>query len=119
MGRFLRRVDLTPDHVVSSPALRAMRTAQIALAALEAEIGIEIDDDLYEGSAERIVSDAPEGCRSLLVVGHEPELVSIIAARTGATIVLPTAGLAVIALETWQGAGSLLALLNPRLLEAT
>ena len=81
-------------------------------------VGTEIEEALYEGSAEAIVSEAAEQLGCLLLVGHEPELLSLIVTRTGARVLLPTAGLAVIALDSWQGGGRLLALATPRLLEA-
>lgn len=133
VGRFLRKIDLVPDLVLSSPAVRARTTAEIAAEAGEwAKSGgggrIELVPRFYESSPPEVVAELarlPKLPPVLLLVGHEPTW-SMLASDLigGGTLRFPTAGLAAIGLPSdspkslGEGRGQLLWFVNPRLLEA-
>lgn len=98
VGEVLAAQGLIPDRVVSSPALRALTTARLAIAGAGAGVGgwraaPVVDERLYEGDARPVVAEHLPESSCLLVVGHEPELVELVASLTGAAVRLPTAGL--------------------------
>lgn len=117
VGRFLAANELRPDRVVSSPALRARQTVERTLAAARFSAEIDVDARVYEGDLGEVVRAQPPECRRILLVGHQPDLASLIAALTGAEVRLPTATLAAVAVaDTWAaqpGLGNQLRLLLP------
>ena len=98
MGRFLAALGQVPDRVVSSTAVRARDTAQLAAEAGEWSCEVELDGKLYETGPERmaewlrLVDDATG---SLLIVGHQPTW-SLLAGGLigGGQLRFPTAALA-------------------------
>ena len=75
LGRYLRALDQAPDLVISSPAVRALRTVELAARAGEWACPIRTAAAFYEEGPERVVQvvrQAPDACRRLLVAGHEP-----------------------------------------------
>jgi phosphohistidine phosphatase len=87
-GPLLRRLNLRPDAVVSSPLPRALRTAELICEALG---GTPLPDDRLRPGARwpqfaQAMADVP-GARRVLFVGHEPDLSATIGLLTGATSV--------------------------------
>lgn len=78
MGRWLRERGLAPDHVLSSPALRARQTAEAVMEALGMPAAnIQFDDRLYLAARSTLlaaVADCPARANTLLLVGHNPGL---------------------------------------------
>ena len=78
MGRILREKGVTPDLIVSSPALRTITTAQL----LAREIGyvqekIVTDKQIYEASVKtliKVISKQQASRLALMLVGHNPGL---------------------------------------------
>ena len=73
----LRRFDVQPTHVLSSPLIRAMETAKIAHHSLRVRSAVRIVDALLPDAAPdwllSLLHDLPaESC--VLCVGHEPHL---------------------------------------------
>lgn len=73
----LKRLDVQPTHVWSSPLIRAIETAKIAHRELRVRSAVQIVDALLpDASPDRLLSilrDLPrESC--VLCVGHEPQL---------------------------------------------
>ena len=102
MGRLLREEGLLPDLVVSSTAVRALATAD--LAAGEAGYGGAVMQDrrLYlaaPAALAGVLAEAGGGASRLLVVGHNPGLEELLAGLTGRAEPLPTAALAEVRLE--------------------
>jgi phosphohistidine phosphatase len=118
MGRFLAAHGLRPDGAVASPARRAVDTARLVLEAAGADLTAHLDERLYGNDARAAIDDTwPRGER-LLVVGHEPEMVELVARCTGARIRLPTAGLAWVQLtEEELQRGVLHLLVTPKMLD--
>ena len=76
-----------PDHLITSPAARAVETAKIVARAVGFELAkIRHDDRTYLAEADlllAIVRCAPAGARRVLLVGHNPGL-STLAGRLDA-----------------------------------
>jgi phosphohistidine phosphatase len=125
MGRVLSAVGKAPDFVLSSPAVRAHSTAEMAAAAGGWNTDVHILESLY-GNGPKAVVDAlrsvPPVSLRVLVVGHEPSWSETVAVLTGGgTVRMPTgaaAGLEVL-VGSWEAIGPgtcrLAWLLPPRL----
>jgi phosphohistidine phosphatase len=119
-----------PDHVVSSPAMRARQTALAVARVLGfAEAAIRFDDRLYLAPRRAlldVLADCPAQAARVLVVGHNPgleELLEYLAdappPRDARGRLLTTAALACLETEApWaepaRGRARLLGLLRPR-----
>lgn len=81
IARGLRRLDLRPDRIVTSPLPRANATAEIVSEALQPHQGLETADVLRSGSDARAIRDwlRQRGEGRLMVVGHNPSLTDLIA----------------------------------------
>ncbi len=78
MGKWLIYKDLLPEIIISSPATRAMKTAELACKAMgcSAQI-IKAEASLYlAGEADflHILANIPEQLRRVMLVGHNPGL---------------------------------------------
>jgi phosphohistidine phosphatase len=107
MGSRLRDRGSRPTLIITSPAVRARRTAQI----IAREIGypeefLQREDDLYLASPSQIaavVARQDSSFRDVIVCGHNPGLTELANRLTGAGIDnVPTAGLVVIGLNLSQ-----------------
>ena len=124
MGRFLTAAGKVPDLVLTSSALRARATAELAIEAGGWRCALRETEALYDTSVERALGVARSSGKggTLLLVGHEPVWSALVAALTGGGEVrLPTAGLADLAFEgDWAelapGSGVLHALVAPSML---
>ena len=104
IGQQLRDAGLEPDRVLSSTARRARSTAERCLAAGGFDCPIELTRDLYASGAKRhlevIGRRAGKADRTVMVVGHNPDLEDLVAVLAGEPITLKTAYLAVLSLDT-------------------
>jgi len=93
IGRWLHERQLLPDYVLSSPAFRALQTAQRVCKQLDiAQKAIVCDPAIYEAHSDTLLSvlrSCPETARRVLIVGHNPGLEDLILALTGYTEPLP------------------------------
>ena len=127
MGRFMAGIRLTPDSILSSPAVRARTTAELAVGAAGWESLVEIRPDFYGGGTDAVMSrlrQLEEGCGTVLLVGHEPIWSASVGGLCGnAKVRFPTAALACLTggVASWAeldwGAMELRWLLTPTLLE--
>jgi phosphohistidine phosphatase len=82
VGKWLVKNALSPDRIISSPAVRAFVTARIVGAQFNIDSdAILRDKRLYDEGLVRLraaLADCPENCEKLLVVGHNPELESLL-----------------------------------------
>jgi phosphohistidine phosphatase len=124
MGRLLAHLDQVPDVAVSSSALRARDTLQLAAGAGRWRCELRIDERLYESTAEAMLAwlsslaDDPE---TLLLTGHEPTWSTFAGRLLGAAALrVPTAAMLRIDFEAdhWEqvrfGSGQLRWLLPPK-----
>jgi phosphohistidine phosphatase len=84
LGRFLAGVGFRPDAIVSSPKVRAARTAEIVGKALELEIRLDerLGQPLDLVAIEAILFDLDEPIRPVFV-GHDPDFSDLAASLTG------------------------------------
>jgi phosphohistidine phosphatase len=138
-GQALARMGVEFDALLSSPKERALRTAHVAARAWNADRSqetlasgehprfgqrgrLEVHPPLASGfdahqalAALAEVAPSPGGDARVLLVGHEPDLSTVVAELTGARIDLKKGGLAVLRMDgspTHPG-GELLTLLRP------
>ena len=124
MGRILAASGQMPDRIVTSSAVRAKTTLEVARAAGKWKCQTEISDALYDTDAAAVLEEIrtlPKSTTTVLFVGHEPtwsELASFLIG--GGNLRFPTAALARIDLIVpgWHavtfGRGELVWLLQPR-----
>jgi phosphohistidine phosphatase len=77
MAAGLRRLDVQPTHVLSSPLIRAIETAKIVHRSLRVHAAVQIVDALLpDAPPNRLLSILrdfpPESC--VICIGHEPQL---------------------------------------------
>lgn len=107
MGRLLRELDLVPDRVVSSTAVRARTTAEAAAKASGYEGKVELESSLYLASPEEyleVLRGLPKKAERVLVVGHNPGLERLLDVLARKREELPTAALARVTLpiDDWK-----------------
>ena len=106
VGRFLAANDEVPDRVLTSSAVRAASTVELAAEAGAWRSEIVQVDSLYGASSEHmleVLRGAPEGEERVMLVSHEPGIsVFVRGLIGGASLRFPTAALARID----SGAGS-------------
>jgi phosphohistidine phosphatase len=125
MGRFVRAAGLIPDLAVTSTAVRARTTLEIAVEAGGWECDMWEEPDLYGTGPEtvlRVVEGFDDGYQSAMIVGHQPTWGQLVHHLTGAVATVPTACLVGIDLDatTWRRTGphggTLRFVIPPRLL---
>ena len=126
VGRFLALADELPDCALSSSAVRARSTIEIAADAGRWEVPVETARDLYATSPDAAldrIHDLDEAVARVLLVGHEPTWSSLASQLIGDTrLRFPTGALARIdfSAESWRdvdyGRGQLIWFVTPRLL---
>jgi phosphohistidine phosphatase len=128
MGSFLTLTEQEPELVVSSSAVRALTTAQLAAEAGGWGSEPRVEPQLYGASRSQVleaVRTLDDTCSSVLLAGHEPTFSDLAGGLVGsAQIRLPTAALACIEVPVgrWRsvelGVGVLIWLVTPKLLES-
>ncbi len=127
MGRFLTDAGAAPQLVVSSTAVRALTTAELAAEAGDWGCPIVTTRDLYASDAESVlerVGETRTGVERLLIAGHEPTWSTLVAWLIGGGRVrMPTAAVACLDLPhgEWTdlapGTCELRWLMTPRMLK--
>jgi phosphohistidine phosphatase len=121
----MEELGITLDVIATSPLKRALETAQVAAKVLKREKALETWDELKpERDPKDLYRRLSKMKRdsSILLVGHEPYLSSMISeligAKRGSRISLKKAGLAKVEIESLiPPSGELRWLLTPRLLK--
>jgi phosphohistidine phosphatase len=86
LAAHLDRVGVGPALVLCSPAHRARATLDVLLPHFDENVKVQIDEALYATSPERllrVVRRTPPETRSLMLVGHNPELHELLLLLTG------------------------------------
>jgi phosphohistidine phosphatase len=91
-GLAMRKLGVDLDACVSSPRVRARQSAQLACKALKTPV--EIDERLAGGAFDPLEIAAGRG--EVLLVGHEPDLSTVVEAMTGKRVKMQKGGLAAI-----------------------
>lgn len=97
MAQFIAALQRPPQWIVSSPAVRALRTAEIVAAGLE-EVALLEEAELYGagvGETLAIIRRLPEEVDCALLVGHNPTMEWLVGELSGdPTLEMKTATLA-------------------------
>jgi phosphohistidine phosphatase len=114
VAKFLSRLNVKPDLIVTSPLPRALQTAEAAAEQLKAKLCQ--DEALEPGFGISELSTVLKRHRSkvLMLVGHEPDFSSVISALTGGFIKMSKAGVALIDFDPETEKGRLLWLFPPK-----
>ena len=110
MGKLLRREGLVPDLILSSGAIRARRTADLAAEACSYKGEIRYTRRLYAADVVDVLDylqKVEDRYRRVMVVGHNPDLELLLEVLSGEYHRLPTAALAHLALpiDRWADLG--------------
>ena len=95
IGRYLASIDLRPGSVVTSSALRARSTAEIASEAGAWRCPIRATDSLYDtvpGVALEQIQAEPDATKVLLLSGHEPTWSALVSLLVGGGVLRFSAG---------------------------
>ena len=98
IGRFVTDSGSKPDLVLSSTAVRALTTAELAVEAGEWECEIVTSGDFYASDPERVLDEVrvtDNRITSLLIAGHEPTWSTLVSWLIGGgSVRMPTASVA-------------------------
>jgi phosphohistidine phosphatase len=98
MGERLAKRHVKPDLILSSPAVRALRTAEIIARKLDYKRkDIVVDDRLYAVEADDlldVISKVGDRFRCVMLIGHNPELTELAHRLSSKIIDLPTCAVA-------------------------
>ena len=123
MGEVIRDLGIIPGLVISSTAVRARATAELARITGGWASRLILDDDLYGASpvgALEVVARHAGDCERVMIVGHEPTWSMLIKRLTGGSVAVRTATVADVEMHIsrWDTAasasGTLVSLLQPR-----
>jgi len=81
MGRYLSNIDQAPGLIISSTALRARNTAELAINAGKWSSDLVLEKKIYESSVDTlksIITKQNDEYNSICLVGHEPTFSSFI-----------------------------------------
>ena len=111
MGERLARQDAQPDVILSSPAVRALATAEIIAKKLDYKVkDIVVDERLYAAAPDdllEVIHDLGDKPKRVMLFGHNPEL-SELAHRLSSKITdMPTCAVAEFSFDTksWSTVG--------------
>lgn len=110
MGKRLRDANYQVDVIISSPALRAITTAELIASELEYK-NLQLRDEIYEAGVNTLlylISSLDEKCRKVMLVGHNPGFTMLCNYLCDANIDnMPTCSIAQIqfAVNSWQDVG--------------
>ena len=114
VAKFLDRLKVRPNLIVTSPLPRAAQTAEIAADYLKAKLR---KDELLApgfGASKLRTILKRHRARVLMLVGHEPDFTQVISELTGASLKLSKAGVALVDLDPESEEGKLLWLFPPK-----
>jgi phosphohistidine phosphatase len=85
LGRYLSSVGFAPDAIITSPKVRAARTAELVALHLAVPVGVDdrLGGDLSLESREALIHDAGDPAK-LILVGHDPDFSELVAVLVGA-----------------------------------
>ena len=103
MGETLTAEHLAPDLVVTSTAIRARSTAELAAAAGGWDCDIRLDARLYGSGADVAIQVASESLAAerLMLVGHQPIWSILVSVLSGERVDMKTATVAVLEFDEW------------------
>ena len=114
VAKFLDRLKVRPDLIVTSPLPRAAQTAEIAADYLKPKLR---NDELLApgfGMSELGTILKRHRSKALMLVGHEPDFTNVISGLTGASLKLSKAGVALLDVDPESQEGRVLWLFPPK-----
>ena len=107
VGRFVANYGLVPDLVLTSPAVRAATTVDLAASTGEWNTDIVVVPELYGADPADVLHlvRGVSGVERLMVVGHEPTMSGFLGNMSGSYVRVPTAALASLRLTYGRWAG--------------
>lgn len=81
MAKLLKKKDIKPDLILSSPAIRALSTAQIIAKKIGYKKTVFTNSDMYEAQSEtleKIINDIDDKNKIVFLIGHNPGLSGLI-----------------------------------------
>jgi phosphohistidine phosphatase len=114
VAKFLDRLKVRPDLIVTSPLPRAAQTAEIAADYLKAKL--RKDELLVPGFGPSKLRTVLKRHRAkvLMLVGHEPDFTQVISELAGASLKLSKGGVALLDVDPESEEGKLLWLFPPK-----
>ena len=114
VAKFLDRLKVRPDLIVTSPLPRAAQTAEIEADYLKAKL--RKDELLAPGFGPSKLRTVLRRHRAkvLMLVGHEPDFTQVISELTGASLKLSKGGVALLDVDPESEEGKLLWLFPPK-----
>jgi phosphohistidine phosphatase len=98
MGKRLAKRDVMPDLILSSPARRAVMTAEMIARELDYKLkDIVVDDRLYAGAADdllKVIHKLGDNLESVMLFGHNPELTELAYRLSSEITHMPTCAVA-------------------------
>lgn len=96
IGVWMQDNGFIPDHIVASPAVRALETARKAAKTMGLTVDhVHIDERIYGAGARllrEVLADVPSNTRRVLLVGHNPGLESLLTWMVGEQAPYPDDG---------------------------
>ena len=111
MGERLAKQDAKPDLILSSPALRALATAEIIARKLGYEVkDIVVDERLYAAALDdllEVIHEVGDEPKRVMLFGHNPELTELAHRLSSKIIDMPTCAVAEFSFDTksWSNIG--------------
>lgn len=111
MGKRLAKRDVKPDLILSSPAMRALTTAEIIAKRLDYKLKeIVVDDRLYAGEADdllKLIHELGDTLKRVMLFGHNPELTDLAHRLSSEITHMPTCAVAEFTFDakSWSNIG--------------
>jgi len=111
MGERLAKQDAKPDLILSSPALRALATAEIIARKLGYEVkDIVVDERLYAAALDdllEVIHEVGDEPKRVMLFGHNPELTDLAHRLSSKITDMPTCAVAEFSFDTksWSNVG--------------
>lgn len=111
MGRRLAQRNAKPDLIVSSPATRALATAEVIAQALHLKPkNIVVNDRLYAGQVDDlldVIHELGNKLERVMLVGHNPGLTELAHRLSSEIVHMPTCAIAEFTFDAkaWSGIG--------------
>jgi phosphohistidine phosphatase len=102
MGHYIKKQNIKPDVVISSPAVRARDTAELIIKSAGLKVELRFDARIYDATwldLLRVIASIEDEKETAMLIGHNPGFEETVFRLTDEQIKLPTAALAKINLE--------------------
>lgn len=107
MGKVLLEEGIVPEIIISSSAIRARSTAKKVAKSSHYKGEVIIESSLYRGGPIEylnVLRHQPDQARTVLMIGHNPDIEQLLEMLTRKEVIMPTCGLAAVNLpmDQWK-----------------